>query len=245
VTESGFYAWRSRPTSPRALRRIFLAGQIAEVHRDSAGVDGAHRITAELRFGRQIVASHNAVSAIMRELGIKGLPNRRLPRSARVDRAGGPDLVRRQFARKAPDQLWMTDISEHPTREGKISRGIHPAILSDAGLDDALAALARRSPIRVDLDVSFRGRYDPTLEATVYYVAAESITNAVKHAQASTFTVRGGRRDGAIELEISDDGIGGTDPRRGTGLIGLKDRVDTLGGTISFASPPAPAPPFA
>jgi PAS domain S-box-containing protein len=118
----------------------------------------------------------------------------------------------------------------------EISRGIHPAILSDAGLDDALESLARRSAIRVDLDVSFHGRYDPTLEATVYYVAAESITNAVKHAQASTVTVRGGQRDGSIELEIRDDGIGGADPRRGTGLIGLKDRVDTLGGTISFAS---------
>jgi putative transposase len=79
VSESGYYAWRSRPTWPRALRRIFLAGQIVEVHRDSAGVYGAHRITAELRFGRQIIAGHNAVSAIMRELGIKGLPNRRLP----------------------------------------------------------------------------------------------------------------------------------------------------------------------
>jgi signal transduction histidine kinase len=119
----------------------------------------------------------------------------------------------------------------------ELSRGIHPAILSDAGLDEALKALARRSAIPVDLDVSFQGRYDPTLEATVYYVAAESITNAAKHAQASTLTVRGGRRDGAIELEITDDGVGGADPRRGTGLIGLKDRVDTLGGTISFASP--------
>jgi signal transduction histidine kinase len=120
----------------------------------------------------------------------------------------------------------------------EISRGIHPAILSDAGLDDALEALARRSTIRVDLDVSFQGRYEPTLEATVYYVAAESITNAVKHAQASTVTVRGGLRDGIVELEITDDGVGGADPRRGTGLIGLKDRVDTLGGRISFASPP-------
>ena len=119
----------------------------------------------------------------------------------------------------------------------EISRGIHPAILSDSGLDDALAALARRSAIRTELDVSFRGRFDPTLEATVYYVAAESITNAVKHAQASTVAVRGGLRGDAIELEISDDGVGGADPRRGTGLIGLKDRVDTLGGTISFASP--------
>jgi signal transduction histidine kinase len=71
----------------------------------------------------------------------------------------------------------------------------------------------------------------------VYYVVAESITNAVKHAQASTVAVRAGLRDGAIELEIRDDGVGGADPRRGTGLIGLKDRVDTLGGTITFASP--------
>src|SRR5262249_56173117 len=95
----------------------------------------------------------------------------------------------------------------------EISRGIHPAILSDAGLDDALAALARRSAIPVDLDVGFQGRYDPTLEATVYYVAAESITNAVKHAQTSIVTVRGGRRGQALELEITDQGVGGADPR--------------------------------
>jgi len=120
VTESGYYAWRSRPTSPSALRRIFLAGQITEVHRDPAGVYGAHRITVELRFGRQVIAGHNAVAAIMRELGLKGLPNRRLPRGARVGRVGGPDLVRREFVREAPDELWMTDITEHPTREGKI-----------------------------------------------------------------------------------------------------------------------------
>ena len=119
----------------------------------------------------------------------------------------------------------------------EISRGIHPAILFDAGLDDALAALARRSAIPTELEVSFHGRFDPTLEATVYYVAAESITNAVKHAQASTVAVRGGLRGDAIELEISDDGVGGADPRRGTGLIGLKDRVDTVGGTISVTSP--------
>jgi signal transduction histidine kinase len=136
-----------------------------------------------------------------------------------------------EFAGLADDLVAVTD----ELRE--ISRGIHPPILSDAGLDDALEALARRSAIRVDLDVSFQQRYDPTLEATVYYVAAESITNAVKHAQASIVTVRGGLREGAIELEIADDGVGGADPRHGTGLIGLKDRVDTLGGTISLTSP--------
>ena len=100
VTESGYYAWRSRPTSPRALRRIFLAGEIVDVHRASAGIYGAHRITAEFGFGRQIVVGHNAVAAIMNQLGIKGLPNRRMPRSARVGRVGGPDLLRRAFARE-------------------------------------------------------------------------------------------------------------------------------------------------
>ena len=137
-----------------------------------------------------------------------------------------------ELSRVADDLVLVTD----ELRE--ISHGIHPAILSDAGLDDALAALARRSAIRVDLDVGFRRRFDPTLEATVYYVVAESITNAVKHAQTSTVSVRGGVRGDAIEFEIQDDGIGGADPRRGTGLIGLKDRIDTLGGTISVASPP-------
>jgi signal transduction histidine kinase len=140
------------------------------------------------------------------------------------------ELASKELTSLADDLVAVTD----ELRE--ISRGIHPPILSDAGLDDALDALARRSAIRIDLDVGFQGRYDPMLEATVYYVAAESITNAVKHAQASTITVRGGRRDGALELEIRDDGVGGADPRRGTGLIGLRDRVDTLGGTISFAS---------
>jgi signal transduction histidine kinase len=142
----------------------------------------------------------------------------------------GNDSITHEFSALADDLVAVTD----ELRE--ISRGIHPAILSDSGLDDALGALARRCAIRVDLDVSFQRRYDPPLEATVYYVAAESITNAVKHAQASKVVVRGGLRGEAIELEIKDDGIGGADPGRGTGLIGLKDRVDTLGGTISFRS---------
>ena len=143
----------------------------------------------------------------------------------------GKDSIRQEVSSLADDLVAVTE----ELRE--ISRGIHPAILTDAGLDDALKALARRSPVPVDLNVEFEGRFDPTLEATVYYVVAESITNAAKHARASRVSVRGGRRDGAIELEIRDDGVGGADPRGGSGLIGLRDRVDTLGGTISFASP--------
>jgi signal transduction histidine kinase len=143
----------------------------------------------------------------------------------------GRESIREEVSSLADDLVAVTD----ELRE--ISRGIHPAVLSDAGLDDALMALARRSPIPVDLNVAFEGRDDPTLEATVYYVVAEAITNAAKHSSASSVSVRGGRRDGAIELKISDDGVGGADPRGGSGLIGLRDRVDTLGGTISFASP--------
>ena len=94
VTESGYYAWRSRPTSPRALRRIFLAGEIVDVHRASAGIYGALRITAELRFGRQIVVGHNAVASIMNELGIKGLRTPAMVKQARERAAGryGLDL---------------------------------------------------------------------------------------------------------------------------------------------------------
>lgn len=78
------------------------------------------RVTAELKHGRGIRVGHNAVSLIMRELGIKGLPTRRVPKGARVGKVTSLDLVGRRFARDAPDLLWMTDITEHATREGKV-----------------------------------------------------------------------------------------------------------------------------
>jgi len=114
VSESGYYAWKDRPTSPRELRRIWLAGEIVDVHKASGGTYGATRVRAELIHGRGIHVGHGAVELIMRRLGIKGLPTRRLPRGARLARITSLDLVGRQFARNAPDQLWMTDISEHP-----------------------------------------------------------------------------------------------------------------------------------
>ena len=120
VSESGCDAWKDRPDPPRTLRRIWLAGEIADIHKASGGTYGAHRVTAELRYGRSILAGHNAVESIMRELGIKGLPTRRLPRGARVAKVTSLDLVRRVFARDRPNELWMTDITEHPTREGEV-----------------------------------------------------------------------------------------------------------------------------
>lgn len=120
VSESGYYAWKGRPDPPRTLRRIWLAGEIADVHKASGGTYGYMRVTAELRHGREIVVGHNTVGKIMGELGIKGLPTRRLPKGARMAQVTSPDLVRRVFRRDGPNQLWMTDITEHPTREGKV-----------------------------------------------------------------------------------------------------------------------------
>jgi transposase InsO family protein len=120
VSESGYYAWKGRPGPPRTLRRIWLAGEIADVHKASAGTYGYMRVTAELRHGREILVGHNTVGQIMREIGLKGLPTRRLPKGARMAQVTSLDLVRREFRRDGPNQLWMTDITEHPTREGKV-----------------------------------------------------------------------------------------------------------------------------
>ena len=120
----------------------------------------------------------------------------------------------------------------------EVSHGIHPAILSEAGLGPALEALARRSAVPVELDLNLGPRLGEHVEAAGYYIASEAITNVVKHARASFIDMRADRCDGALTLSISDDGIGGADPSRGSGIIGLKDRVEALGGTISVLSPP-------
>jgi len=120
----------------------------------------------------------------------------------------------------------------------EISHGIHPAILSEAGLGPALEALARRSAVPVELDLNLGPRLSEHVEEAGYYIASEAITNVAKHAQASVIDMRADGCDGVLTLSISDDGIGGADPSRGSGIIGLKDRVEALGGTISVLSPP-------
>jgi signal transduction histidine kinase len=120
----------------------------------------------------------------------------------------------------------------------KISRGLHPAILSEAGLKPALKALARRSAVPVELDVRVEARLPESIEVAAYYVVSEGLTNAVKHANASFAKVDVEAVEGNVRLSIRDDGRGGADPARGSGLIGLKDRVEAQGGTISVVSPP-------
>jgi signal transduction histidine kinase len=118
----------------------------------------------------------------------------------------------------------------------EISRGLHPAILSKGGLGPALRTLARRSTIPVELDLGVDRRLPESAEVAAYYVVAEALTNAAKHARASEVNVCVEAEDAHLRLSIRDDGIGGADSANGSGLVGLIDRVEALGGTMLISS---------
>jgi signal transduction histidine kinase len=112
----------------------------------------------------------------------------------------------------------------------EISRGIHPAILSEAGLGPAVEVLARNSPVPVTLQSSVDGRLPDQVEVGAYYIISEALANAAKHAKATVVNMSVGHRGHALDLSVRDDGIGGADGN-GPGLTGLADRVHALGGT--------------
>jgi signal transduction histidine kinase len=119
----------------------------------------------------------------------------------------------------------------------EISRGIHPSILSEGGLGPAVRTLARRSPVPVELDIRTGSRYPASVEVAAYYVVSEALTNTAKHANGSHADVVVWETDGTLRLRVSDDGVGGAQPEEGTGLTGLHDRVEALGGSIEVTSP--------
>jgi signal transduction histidine kinase len=119
----------------------------------------------------------------------------------------------------------------------EISRGLHPAVLAEDGLSVALKMLARRSGVAVKLNVCLRGRLPTGLEVTIYYVVSEALANAAKHAHPSVVHVGLTASDSLIRLSIRDDGVGGADPARGSGLVGLTDRVEAVGGKFTVVSP--------
>ena len=119
----------------------------------------------------------------------------------------------------------------------EICRGIHPAILSKGGLRSALRALGRRSAIPVDINVRIDGQLPEPVEVGAYYVVSETLTNAAKHARASIVEVDAEVSGGTLRVCVRDDGVGGADPLHGSGLVGLKDRIEALGGTFSMHSP--------
>jgi signal transduction histidine kinase len=120
----------------------------------------------------------------------------------------------------------------------EMSRGIHPAILSKGGLGPALRTLARRAAIPVEVDIRTEIRPTDRIEVAAYYVVSEALTNTTKHARASYARVAVDQRDAILHLSIRDDGIGGADATAGSGLIGLHDRVQAVGGSMELNSPP-------
>jgi nitrate/nitrite-specific signal transduction histidine kinase len=153
-------------------------------------------------------------------------------RSAEVRVPAGHEELRAEVGRFA-DRL--TGVVEE-LRE--MSRGIHPAILTEGGLSPAVEALALRSPVPVELNVTCERRLAERIEVAAYYVVSEALTNAAKHARASRVLIDLQVVEGTLCLSIVDDGVGGADPSGGSGLIGLRDRVEALGGRIDVATPP-------
>ena len=117
-----------------------------------------------------------------------------------------------------------------------LARGLHPALLTECGLAEALAALAKRAPLPVEVHCALSGRLAGPVEAAAYYVVAESLTNVARYSGATKATVRLVRQNGSVVVEVADDGIGGADPDAGSGLRGLVDRIDALDGSLDVSS---------
>jgi signal transduction histidine kinase len=149
----------------------------------------------------------------------------------------------RAMTRRPPDELpdmaaeLFEGLKDASDELREVSRGIHPTILTEAGLGPALRALARRAEIPVDVDVGLDERLPTPVEAAAYYIASEALTNVAKHAHANVVELIAAHDKGVLTLEVRDDGVGGVDAGRGSGILGLTDRVEALGGTISIASP--------
>jgi signal transduction histidine kinase len=150
--------------------------------------------------------------------------------AAQADAAAGRDDLRAELSRI------RAGLADAVAELQEFSRGIHPATLSEGGLGPALRSLARRSAVPVDLAVTRNARYPEPVEIAAYYVASEALANAMKHAQASHVEISLATRQGSLLLSIRDDGIGGADPAHGSGLAGLTDRVEALGGSIRVHS---------
>jgi signal transduction histidine kinase len=185
-----------------------------------------HRVRARIA-----EAALNERRSIERNLH-DGLQHRLLRLSWLAERA--KDAVGTGPARSFVTELG-TEARHAYTALRELAQGIHPAILSEQGLACAVEELAMRSHVPMDVALP-GGRWPAPVEATAFFVIQEAATNAAKHANASRIAVRGVHRSGRLVVEIADDGVGGADPQRGTGLRRLHDRVTAIGGTLVVRS---------
>jgi signal transduction histidine kinase len=117
-------------------------------------------------------------------------------------------------------------------------RGIHPPVLADRGLGDAIRALALGSPIPAEVDIQLPGRLSAPIESAAYFAVAEALANAVKHSGASHLQIMIAHSGRMLRIQVTDDGRGGADPARGTGLAGVERRMSTFDGILAVSSPP-------
>ncbi|MEN3539095.1 histidine kinase [Microbispora sp. ZYX-F-249] len=205
-----------------AMARAMLVPQEAEtreVARSRARLVDAfeaerRRIERDLHDGAQ-----QRLVALSMKLGLAGLD---LP-------PGSPAALRLEEARELAGQA-LAELRE-------LIRGVHPQVLADRGLPAAVRDVAGRSPVPARVDIALDGRLPARVEAAAYYVVCEALANVAKHSGAGSCVVRGRLRRGVLVLEVADDGRGGADPARGTGLTGLADRVAAVEGTLGVESP--------
>jgi signal transduction histidine kinase len=200
--------------SPSQLRARFAALQASRNRAVDSAEDERRRIERDLHDGAQ-----QRLVALAMDLGMAREKLRTDPQAATALVGEAHEEAKRALA----------DLRD-------LARGIHPAVLADRGLDAAISALAARSPVPVGVEVVTE-RLPGAVESTAYFVVAEALTNAAKHARAGEIGVRIARRDDLLVVEVTDDGDGGADPARGSGLRGLADRVAAIDGRLTVTSP--------
>jgi signal transduction histidine kinase len=219
-----------RPLPPDTEARL---GSFTELVATAiANVEGKSELAASRR--RIVAASDEARRRIEHDL--HDGTQQRLVSLALAVRAAEADVPSDREDLRARLSGVARGLSDAVEELREISRGIHPAILSEGGLGPALRALARRSATPVAVAAMPEGRFPEPIEVAAYFVTSEALANATKHARASRIELSLADRDGVLLLSIHDDGAGGADPTRGSGLVGLADRVEALGGSIRVES---------
>jgi signal transduction histidine kinase len=219
------------------LEALFARGLLSGVNelRAQVAVAEAARDTAQAQKAAAVSAEATALRRLERD--IHDGPQQRLVRLAMDLGRAEQQFATDPEAARATVAEALTQTRETLDELRALSRGIAPPILVDRGLQAALTALAGRSLVPVDLDAPAMSRLDPAVESTAYFVVAEALTNAVKHSAATRLTVDVTRDGDLLVVQVADDGVGGAD-LAGSGLTGLRKRVEALDGSLRLASPP-------
>jgi signal transduction histidine kinase len=214
-------------TEARMLQLIVFVGAAIESAQTSADLRASRSrvVTASDAARRQIERDlHDGVQQRLISLGLE-------LSTAEACLAPGQNVLRNHLIRTSQG---LTDVMED-LRE--IARGLNPPTLTSGGLRPALKALVRRVPVPVELNVDIDGRLAENIEVAIYYIVSEALTNALKHARATKVRIDLARDNQAVRVSLHDNGIGGADPGLGSGLIGLQDRTEALGGRFQLVSP--------